>query len=44
MLVVEGLSKAFTLKALDNKRIEGFRDVSFRVPEGQFLGLAGPSG
>ena len=44
MITVENLSKTFTLHILGDKRIEACRAVSFNVPPGGFLGLAGPSG
>jgi alpha-D-ribose 1-methylphosphonate 5-triphosphate synthase subunit PhnL len=44
MITVDKLAKSFTLHTLNSKRIEACCDVSFRVSEGSFLGLAGPSG
>lgn len=44
MLSVEKLTKNFNLQILNDKRIPGCRDVSFRVEQGQFYALAGPSG
>ncbi len=44
MIIVENLTKTFTLHILGDKKIEACRDVSFRVRPGSFLGLAGPSG
>jgi len=44
MLEVRNLSKTFLIHILGGKVIEGFRNVSFRITPGEFLGLAGPSG
>lgn len=44
MLLVEHLSKTFTLHMLAKKRIQGFTDVSFQVASGQALVLSAPSG
>ncbi len=44
MIIVENLSKSFTLHTLGGKQIRACRDISFRVPPGGFLGLSGPSG
>ncbi|MEI6215203.1 MAG: phosphonate C-P lyase system protein PhnL [Desulfuromonadales bacterium] len=44
MLTVENLSKDFTLHMLGGTIIAACRDISFRVPKGNFLGLSGPSG
>jgi alpha-D-ribose 1-methylphosphonate 5-triphosphate synthase subunit PhnL len=44
VISVENLSKSFNLHILGEKRIEACREVSFRVPQGGFLGLSGPSG
>jgi len=44
MLHVNRLSKTFTIHNLGGKSIEGFRDVSFQLCQGEFLGLSGPSG
>ena len=44
MLAVEDLEKRFVSHVLDGKEIVGFNRVSFRVPAGKALGLAGPSG
>jgi alpha-D-ribose 1-methylphosphonate 5-triphosphate synthase subunit PhnL len=41
---VRNLSKTFELHILHGKRIMGFDNVSFDVPEGAFLGIAGRSG
>lgn len=41
---IRNLSKTFELHILHGKRIMGFEDVSFDVPEGAFLGIAGRSG
>lgn len=43
VLEVEGLTKGFTLHAL-GKRLEGCRDVSFTVGQGEFVGITGRSG
>ena len=40
----EGLSKTFLMHVRDGTRIPAFNDVSFRVSEGEFLGISGPSG
>jgi alpha-D-ribose 1-methylphosphonate 5-triphosphate synthase subunit PhnL len=39
-----GLSKTFHMHVRGGTRIEAFRDVSFEVEKGQFLGVSGPSG
>ncbi|MEA3363881.1 MAG: phosphonate C-P lyase system protein PhnL [Thermodesulfobacteriota bacterium] len=44
MLSVENLNKTFNIQILDNIRIPGCSDVSFKVEPGQFFALAGPSG
>ncbi len=44
LLDIEGATKHFALHAFGRKIIRGFRDVSFRVGEGEVVGLAGPSG
>jgi alpha-D-ribose 1-methylphosphonate 5-triphosphate synthase subunit PhnL len=44
MLTVEHLSKTFHMRILEDKRIDGCRDVSFQVGPGELLALAGPSG
>ena len=41
---IRNLSKTFELHILRGKRIMGFADVSFDVPEGAFVGIAGRSG
>ncbi|WP_165173702.1 MULTISPECIES: phosphonate C-P lyase system protein PhnL [unclassified Adlercreutzia] len=43
LLSIEGLSKSFTLHHA-NRRIQGCRDVSFSVEEGEFVGITGKSG
>jgi alpha-D-ribose 1-methylphosphonate 5-triphosphate synthase subunit PhnL len=40
----EALSKTFLMHMRGGTRIEAFRDVSFTLAEGQFLGVSGPSG
>src|SRR5262245_28347378 len=37
-------TKTFTLHVLGGKRVRAFTDVSFDVPRGAFVGIAGPSG
>lgn len=44
MLRVENLGKTFVLHVLGGNRIEAFRNVSFQVEAGRFLGISGPSG
>ncbi len=44
MMRCEGLSKSFILHVRGGARIEAFRDVSFTLEPGQFLGVSGPSG
>ena len=44
MIRAEALSKTFHLHVRGGARIDAFRDVSFRVSAGQFLGVSGPSG
>ncbi len=44
LLEVRDLSKHFTLHILHDKHVVGFDDVSFDVPEGAFIGIAGASG
>jgi alpha-D-ribose 1-methylphosphonate 5-triphosphate synthase subunit PhnL len=44
MLSVENLEKRFVSHFLNGKEIIGFPRVSFKVPAGKALGLAGPSG
>lgn len=41
---IRGLKKSFELHILKGKVIPGFADVSFDVPEGAFVGIAGKSG
>lgn len=43
-LSVHDLSKTFELHILHGKRIVGFERVSFTVPRGAFVGIAGQSG
>lgn len=43
-LSVRNLTKRFVLHLLGGKTVVGFEGISFDVAEGQFLGLAGPSG
>ena len=43
-LKVIDLSKTFSLHILNGKRITGFEHVSFDVPDGAFVGIAGQSG
>lgn len=44
MLHVENLEKTFVLHVLGGKHIAAFRNVSFQVEAGRFLGISGPSG
>jgi alpha-D-ribose 1-methylphosphonate 5-triphosphate synthase subunit PhnL len=44
ILELTQLSKTITLHILDGTEVEPFRDVSFRVGEGEFVAIAGPSG
>lgn len=44
MLEVSNLSIDFHLFTLDNERVPGFSNVSFRVTEGDSFALVGPSG
>lgn len=44
MLTVDNLVKSFISYVLGGKEIVGFNRISFRVPAGKALGLAGPSG
>ena len=44
MIRCEALSKTFLMHMRGGTRIEAFRDMSFCVAEGQFLGVSGPSG
>jgi alpha-D-ribose 1-methylphosphonate 5-triphosphate synthase subunit PhnL len=41
---ISNLGKIFHLHILNNKEISGFGDVSFDVPRGAFVGIAGQSG
>lgn len=41
---IRNLDKSFHLHILNGKVIPGFADVSFDVPEGAFVGIAGKSG
>lgn len=43
-LRVHGLAKTFVLHVLHGKRIVGFDDISFDVPAGAVVGVAGQSG
>jgi alpha-D-ribose 1-methylphosphonate 5-triphosphate synthase subunit PhnL len=43
-LRVIDLSKSFSLHILNGKQITGFQQVSFDVPSGSFVGIAGQSG
>ncbi|MCS6803210.1 MAG: ATP-binding cassette domain-containing protein [Chloroflexota bacterium] len=43
-LSIRDLTKRFVLHLLGGKTVVGFEGISFDVAEGQFLGLAGPSG
>ena len=43
-LDVRNLRKSFELHILHGKRIVGFEPISFRVPRGAFVGIAGQSG
>lgn len=43
-LEVKKLSKTFTMHILEGKRIEGYRNVSFDLERGAFLGISGKSG
>jgi alpha-D-ribose 1-methylphosphonate 5-triphosphate synthase subunit PhnL len=43
-LSVQNLTKRFVLHLLGGKTVVAFAGISFEVTEGQFLGLAGPSG
>src|SRR5262252_8911558 len=43
-LSVRGLNKQFVLHGLGGKRVMGFSDVTFDLPRGAFLGVAGRSG
>ena len=44
MIRCEELAKTFILHVRGGTHIEAFRDVSFTLEEGQFLGVSGPSG
>ncbi len=44
MMRCEALSKTFLMHARDEMRIPSFTDMSFRVSQGEFLGISGPSG
>ena len=44
MIRGEALSKTFHMHVRGGARIEAFRDVSFSVAPGEFLGVSGPSG
>ena len=44
LLKVRKLSKNFTLHILHGKHVVGFEELSFEVPEGAFVGIAGASG
>ncbi len=44
MLAVSALTKRFRVHVLGGKDIEGCREVSFEVRQGEFLALLGPSG
>ena len=44
MLHVIGLSKEFLMHIRGGKKIVSFRNVSFSLKKGEFLGLTGPSG
>lgn len=44
MLTVERLSKTFELSLTDRMVVNPFEDLSFHIPKGHFLGIAGPSG
>jgi alpha-D-ribose 1-methylphosphonate 5-triphosphate synthase subunit PhnL len=44
MLMVQNLEKRFVSHVLGGKEIVGFRPISFTVPAGKAMGLAGPSG
>lgn len=43
-LKVRDLHKQFELHILNGKQVLGFSDISFDVPEGSFVGIAGASG
>lgn len=44
MLYVNNLAKEFVMHIRDGLKIEGFKDVSFHVPEGTMLAITGTSG
>jgi alpha-D-ribose 1-methylphosphonate 5-triphosphate synthase subunit PhnL len=44
ILELEGLGKTITLHVLDSSEIDPFRDITFAVDEGEFVGIVGPSG
>lgn len=44
VLTVERLSKSFELSLTERMVVHPFFDLSFHVPKGHFLGIAGPSG
>jgi alpha-D-ribose 1-methylphosphonate 5-triphosphate synthase subunit PhnL len=44
MIRVEALTKTFLMHLRGGARIDAFRDVSFGVSPGEFLGVSGPSG
>ncbi len=44
MIRSEALSKTFLMHVRGGARIDAFRDVSFSVAAGEFLGVSGPSG
>ncbi|WP_240421764.1 phosphonate C-P lyase system protein PhnL [Paenibacillus periandrae] len=44
MLQVQALSKTFHLALNETMEVSPLRNLSFSVPSGQFLGIAGPSG
>lgn len=44
MLYVNYLSKEFIMHIRNGKKIVSFKDISFELKKGEFLGLVGPSG
>ncbi|MDP2210554.1 MAG: phosphonate C-P lyase system protein PhnL [Candidatus Aquicultor sp.] len=44
ILAVENLSKIFMMHILNGKVIRGCEDISFTLPEGESIGILGPSG
>jgi alpha-D-ribose 1-methylphosphonate 5-triphosphate synthase subunit PhnL len=44
MLIVESLGKEFMMHIKNGKKIIGFKNVSFELHEGEFLGITGQSG